>query len=297
MLLVPIIGCFVSGSNGDPGPAFESSGRHPGPGYTGSAGAGSTGAGGAGGAAATDGGAGTTDASFGDASVPDGATGDGATADGARPSACSSSATATFTMSWTVEDGAGAASTCAAQGGQTVDISVVSQATGAAETLTVPCATMAAATCAMPAGAYAVTLSLRDATGGVLAEIVGPTLFLIDGTSTQIASLPFSVGGADATDGRGFALTWSIEKDGTNAAETCAQAGAMSVRVAAGTTTFDLACADGKGRTTSIAPGDYPVTLHLLDAQGADLSVTQTMTLHIDEGQLLFLGNVVFDVI
>jgi len=235
----------------------------------------------------TDGGAATGDARVGD----------GAASDGSVASPCSTTATSTFALAWTVEDGTGAASTCDAQGGQTVDVTIVNPATGATETQTVPCSTMAAATCAMPAGAYDVTLSLRNAGGTVLAEIVAPTLILVDGTATQVASLPFAVGGADATSGRGFALTWSIEQADTSGAETCAQAGAASVRLIAGTKTFDLPCGDGKGRTTAIAPGDYPVTLHLIDAQGADLSVTQTMSLHVDEGQLIFLGNVVFDVI
>jgi hypothetical protein len=294
VVVAPALACVMSGNNGDPGRDFESSGgHHHAPGYAG--GAGAAGASGTAGTPATDGGAG--DASVGDAHVGDARGGDGAPSDGAKVSPCLASATSTFAMSWTVEDGTGAASTCAAQGGATVDITVVDPTSGATEDLSVPCATMQASTCAMPAGAYSVTLRLRNAGGDALAEVVAPTLFLVDGTSTPVGSVPFEVGGADATSARGFALTWSIEQSGGGAAETCAQAGAATVRLVAGSMTYDLPCADGKGRTSAVVPADYAVTVHLLDAHGADLSVTQTMTLFVDEGQLVFLGNVVFDVI
>jgi hypothetical protein len=121
-------------------------------------------------------------------------------------------------------------------------------------------------------------------------------MFLVDGQATGVTSLPLQVGGSDATKGRGFALTWSIDKVGSGAIQTCAQAGAMSVRLTAGTTKFDLPCADGKGRTTAIAPGSYPVTLDLVDGAGATLSETQTMNVAIAAGQLVFLGDVPFDV-
>jgi hypothetical protein len=69
------------------------------------------------------------------------------------------------------------------------------------------------------------------------------------------------------------------------------------VRLTAGTKTFDFPCTDGKGRTSIIAPGDYPVKLRLIDAQGGDISVTQSMTINVGAGQLVFLGDVWFGVV
>jgi hypothetical protein len=303
--LAPVVGCFNASQNGDPGAAFSSgTGSYPmasSSGYAGSRDGGAVtptsptegtthgrGAAGAGGASATD--AGATDA------VADGG-GDARAADGggSRPAACVVGATATFSLAWSLEDATGASATCAATSGVTVDVDVVNVATGAEALSTFPCGALAATTCAMPAGSYSVSMKLRDANGAVLSEIFAPTLFLVDGQATGVTSLPLQVGG-DATKGRGFALTWSIAKLATGAIESCADTGAAKVRLLAGTTTFDLTCADGKGSTTAVAPGSYPVTLDLLDGTGAKLSETQTMTVAIAAGQLVFLGDVPFDV-
>jgi hypothetical protein len=225
----------------------------------------------------------------------DGGTAGTGNASDAGNSACVAGATSTFSFAWTLESATGAASSCDAAGGKTVDIQIVSAASGAAAAATFPCTALAATTCAMRGGAYAISMKLRDAQGAAISEIVAPTLFLVDGQNTAVASLPFQVGG-DTTKGRGFALTWSIDKLGTHAVQTCADASGATVRLTAGSTKFDMACADGKGRTTSIAPGDYPVSLDLVDGTGAVLSETQTMTISVGAGQLIFLGDVPFDV-
>jgi hypothetical protein len=295
--LAPIAGCLTSGENGDPGAAFSSgagqsgaygqAGAHGGGGYVGTsvAGHGATDAGAhdANDAGATEGGA--TDGNATDASMPDA---------GGRSVACTASATATFSFAWSLEDAAGTDSTCDGVGGRAVDLDVINLTTGAEALTTTPCMAKAAVTCAMPAGSYSVSMKLRDSTGAVLSEIFAPRLFLVEGQATAVASLPLQVGGAGATMGRGFALTWSIAKQATGAIQSCAQEGAATVRLFAGTTMFDLPCTDGKGRTTTIAPGSYPVTLNLLDAQMAKLSETQTMTLAIAAGQLVYLGDVPF---
>jgi hypothetical protein len=277
-----VAACLVSGEDGDPGSSFLSgAGAHPGtPGAAGTgshlpprSGSAGTSAAGSTGAAGTTGTAGT----------------------GGKPTACAVGATATFELAWTLEDAAGAATTCAAAGAQTVDVNVVSASTGAVAASTVPCAAMTASTCAMPAGNYAVTLTLKAPGGNTLSEIVAPTLILEGGQVNRTGVLPFQTGGG-ATQGRGFALTWRIagEQDATL---TCDAAGAKTVRLTAGTKTFDLPCAPGKGRTTAIAPGDYSVKLSLLDADGDPLSVTGSMTLRVGAGQLVFLGEALFDVI
>jgi hypothetical protein len=180
-------------------------------------------------------------------------------------------------------------------GGATVDIDVIDLTTGAETSATFPCAAMAATTCAMPGGSYSISMKLRDQNGGLLSDVFAPLLFLVDGKNTPVASLPLQVGG-DTTKGRGFALTWSIEKQSTQAIESCAEASAATVELRAGTMKFDLPCGASKGRTTAIAPGSYAITLDLLDAKAGKLSETQTMTIAIGAGQLVFLGDVPFDV-
>jgi len=300
--LAPLAGCLTSGQNGDPGAAFSSdtsqngpyghAGAHGGGGYVGTsvAGHGATDAGAheAGAHDANDAGATEGDASDGNA-------GDASVSEtGGRSLACTASATATFSFAWSLEDGAGADATCDGVGGRTVDLDVINLTTGAEALSTTPCMAKAAVTCAMPAGSYSVSMKLKDANGAVLSEVFAPRLFLVDGQATAVASLPLQVGGAGSTTGRGFALTWSIAKQSTGAILSCAQESASTVRLLAGTTMFDLPCTDGKGRTTTIAPGIYPVTLDLLDAKSAKLSETQTMTLAIAAGQLVYLGDVPF---
>jgi hypothetical protein len=242
-----------------------------------------------------DGDAATDGATISDGGGPADAAGISSAADASATStACPAGGNAAFALAWTLEDGTGAAKSCDDVGGKTVEVQVVNAATCATSTTVVACAALAATTCALPAGTYALSMKLRDAAGNVLSEIYAPTLFLDAGETSTVASLPLQVGG-DETKGRGFALTWSLERAGTTTAETCAQAGAASVRLIAGTTMFDLPCADGEGLTTAIAPGTYPISLHLVDASGADLSVTQTMNISIAAGQLVFLGDVPFD--
>jgi hypothetical protein len=279
-VLAPVAGCLVSGGSGDPASGFfAGSGGRTGSGYAGSYGSGSAGS------TRSDGGA--RDAT--------GTAGSGSTADGGKLLACQASATATFQVAWTLENAMGAATTCDAAGAQTVDVSAVNLITGARADSTVPCAALKATTCAMPAGDYSLSLTLRAASGASLSEIVAPVLSLTDNQITDLGSLPFETGG-DTTMGRGFALTWSIDDFASGATLTCADAGAQTVRVLAGTKTFDMTCAPGKGRTTAIAPGDYTVALRLLDGTGAELSVTNSMTLHVGAGQLVYLGEALFDV-
>jgi hypothetical protein len=276
-VLIPAA-CSESSYNGSPGPSF----------LAGSAGKGATGKAGTSGQAGTygSGGAGTT---------ATGAAGTGAAGSGSKPQACTANGTTSFTMAWTIEDGAGAPSTCTSVAAKTVDLSIVSLTTGGESQATVPCAALSATTCALPAGAYSVSMKLRADTD-VLAEIVAPQLFAVAGQPTPIASLPFRVGGPDAAMGRGIAATWTIGDD-TETVVTCAAAGAAKVQLAVGTKTFDFPCAEGKGRTTTLAPGSYPVSLRLIDAQNKDLSVTQTMNIAVGAGQLVFLGDVWFEVL
>jgi hypothetical protein len=285
-----VVGCLDAGQNGNPAPAFSSGSgyRYPSSSYP----------------------TGTTPGSSRDAGA-DGVAGDGGVADvqatdagtsssdvdaGSNGTACAASGTATLSLAWSLEDATGAASTCDGVGGKTVDVDVVNLTTGAEAMSTVPCAALAATTCALSAGSHSVSMKLRDAGGAILAEIVAPQLIVVSGQASTVPSLPLQVGGADAANGRGFALTWSIDKQSTGAIESCAQAGAATVRLLAGATIFDLTCGDDKGRTTAIAPGTYQVTLDLLDAAGAKLSETQTMSIAIGAGQLVFLGDVPFDV-
>jgi hypothetical protein len=287
-LLVPAAACTEGQYTGDPGPSF----------LAGSAASG--GKAGTYGSAGTSGAAGTTintgHAGTGITGTTGHAGATGAAGTGGQTQACTVGATGTFTMAWTLEDGAGTATTCDGVAAKTVDIDVANLDTSAQTHLTVPCAAMKAETCALPEGAYSVAMKLRADGGTLLSEIAAPQLFVIDGQATPIASLPFRVGGPDAAMSRGIAVTWSIFDVDTGAILTCADPMAAKVRLTVGTKNFDLPCTDGKGRTTALAAGDYKVTLRLINAQMGDLSVTQTMTIHLGPGQLVFLGDVPFDV-
>jgi hypothetical protein len=322
--LAPLVACMEA-PNGDPGRDFASdTGGYPTYGGTGYAGASAAGSGGGGYAGATGAGTagttqtgaagttqvgtagttqtGTAGAPASDGGAPSGDAGGGAQPDAkgdtttSHPAACVEGATAKFALAWSIENATGADSTCDAVGGATVDVDVVNARTGAETLARVPCASLAATTCGMAGGTYTISLKLRDASGNVLSEVFAPLMFLVDGQQTGVTSLPLQVGGVDANKARGFALTWSIDKVDTGAIETCAQAGAASVRLTAGATTYDLPCIDGKGRTAAIAPGSYPVKLDLIDGTGTTLSETQTMNIAITAGQLVFLGDVPFDV-
>ncbi|HVZ74085.1 MAG TPA: hypothetical protein VHJ20_17020 [Polyangia bacterium] len=245
--------------------------------------------------------AGPTDAATGDAS------GDGGASDAAVIEAGTTEAGAT--EAGATEAGVGdasaadanvseaGASSCAAFGGKTVDVAVTNLVTGATSSTSVACDAMNVTTCSLPHGSYSITLDLRAPSGALLSEIVAPNLVVENGETSRVPSLPFEVGGIGATMGRGFALTWSIEDANTGAARTCAQAGAATVRLEASGKTFDLPCGPGFGRTAPLTAGEYSVKLSLLDAQNAPLSVTESMLLHIENGQLIFLGPAVFDVL
>jgi len=304
-------------SSGDPGRDFQNgTGTYPtangtgyagrrGTSYAGSSGSagGTAGASGAAGSTVADGGAGAGSSGSSDSGgATDGgaagsASGDagGGGAKGTPPAACVVGATATFSLAWSLEDATGADSTCDGVAGKTVDIDLVNVSTGAESLTTIPCAALGATTCAAPAGQYHISMKLRDAGGNVLSEIVAWLEFLVDGQNTAVTSLPFQVGG-DTTKGRGFAATWSIDQATTHAIESCTQANATSVRLTAGMSTFDLPCANGKGRTTAVDPGNYSVNLELIDSAMSPLSVTQTMSISIAANQLVFIGDVPFDV-
>jgi hypothetical protein len=232
--------------------------------------------------------------------MTDAGTRDATGSDGpSKPAACTTGATAAFSLAWTVAGPAGAdggVATCDSVGGKVVDVDVVNLVTGAESSMTVACDKLALTTCPLPRGSYAVTLALHDAAGATVSEIIAPELVVENGQTAALGPLPFEVGGLAASMGRGFALTWSIENATSGAGRTCAQAGAATIRVDANGKIFDLPCAPGAGRTPALTAGEYSVKLSLLDALGAPLSVTGSMILRIENGQLIFLGDAVFDV-
>ncbi|HTA17738.1 MAG TPA: hypothetical protein VK989_00515 [Polyangia bacterium] len=93
-----------------------------------------------------------------------------------------------------------------------------------------------------------------------------------------------------------ISLTWSLERAGTTIAETCAQAGVAKIRLVANTMNVDFQCDSGAGRTPALAAGTYAVSLHALDATGASVSDTSTMNVTVAAGQIVSLGEAVFDV-
>jgi hypothetical protein len=93
-----------------------------------------------------------------------------------------------------------------------------------------------------------------------------------------------------------ISFTWSLEQAGTTIAETCGQAGVATIRLIANGMNVDFKCGDGAGRTPALAAGTYAVSLHALDASGAAVSDTSTMNVTVTAGQIVSLGNAVFDV-
>jgi hypothetical protein len=93
-----------------------------------------------------------------------------------------------------------------------------------------------------------------------------------------------------------ISLTWTLEQAGTTIAETCPRAGVATIRLIANAMNVDFKCGDGAGRTPALAAGTYAVSLHALDATGAAVSDTSTMNVTIAAGQIVSLGNAVFDV-
>jgi hypothetical protein len=304
-VLAPLGACVLPAGDGSPSSLLGDQ-QPPGSGAAGTWGDSSTG--GRDGGEATDAhrDAPARDASAGDATT-DAGTSDATSPDGpSKPAACTTGATAAFSLAWTVSGATGAdggaaggdggAATCDSVGGKTVDVDIVNLVTGAESSMTVSCDKLALTTCPLPRGSYAITLSLHDAAGATVSEIIAPELVVENGQTVALGPQPFEVGGLAATMGRGFALTWSIENATSGAARTCAQAGAATVLVDAGGKTFGLPCAPGAGRTPALTAGEYAVKLSLLDTLGAPLSVTGSMILRMKNGQLIFLGSAVFDV-
>jgi hypothetical protein len=215
---------------------------------------------------------------------------------GGAMTACSSSATTTFSVQWTLENKARQTMNCTAVGATTMDLDVLNVATSAVSHDTFACDTFAGQSAVLAPGSYSVAMRLRDAAGTLLSEAIAPGTFTISaGCSTDLGLVPFEA--VVTTPDQFITLTWAVERVVTGAPLTCADAHATTVELDAGTTAFRWPCSNGKGATGSLAPGSQDVAIKLLDATGTVLSLTPTMPVAIVAGQPTALtGTVTFDV-
>jgi hypothetical protein len=215
---------------------------------------------------------------------------------GGATTVCSSLATTTFSVQWTLEDKARQPMNCTAVGGATMDLDVLEVATSAVSHDTFPCDAFEGTSAVLAPGTYAVAMRLRDAAGTLLSEAIAPGTFAITaGCSTDLGHVPFEA--VVTTPDQFISLTWAVERYGTGAPLSCADAHATHVELTAGTTKFQWPCSNGQGATDSLAAGSYDVSIKLLDATGTALSLTPTMPVAVVAGQPTALsGTVTFGV-
>jgi hypothetical protein len=208
---------------------------------------------------------------------------------------CSATTTPSFSVRWTLEDTAGAPANCTAVGAATMDLDVLDVATSAVSHDTFPCEAMTGTSATLAAGTYSVAMRLRDSAGKLLSEAIAPTTYPINaGCSTDLGLVPFEAVKTTAT--QYFTLSWTIDRVGTSAPLSCAQAHATTIELDAGATSFAWPCANGKAASGSLAPDVYAVAVKLLDATGTVLSATSSMPFTVTAGQPKALGTVTFDV-
>jgi hypothetical protein len=184
--------------------------------------------------------------------------------------------------------------TCVAAGAATMDLDVLAIATNTAYHDTFPCTAMNGVGQTLPPGDYSVAMRLRDSAGTLLSEAIANTTYTIAaGCTTDLGPVIFDA--IVTTPDQYLSLSWSIDRPPASALLSCDQAGAAKVELDAASTTFQWPCRDGQGATTTLAAGSYPVTVKLLDGQGAPLSVTPTMNVTV-ASQPVDLGDVLFDV-
>jgi hypothetical protein len=272
-LLVVAPGCFVSSHDGGGSSSFGSAGASGGGGAGG--GSGGSGGGGVGGGGAGAGGGGT----------------------GGNMSACTGGASSNFRVAWTMEDPSGAPSSCAVVGAATMDLDVLNLSTNVSYHGSFACGQNAGTTCALPSGQYSFAMRLRDVAGTQLLEAVFPEILgIANGRTNDLGSVPFEVAEPGGTQIQYIALSWSLQQFSTGAPLDCASAGAATVELDVGQQKFSFPCSAGQGVSAPLAPGTYPVSMQVLDAQQKQLSVTNTENVSISPDWAVEIGNVIFGI-
>ena len=268
-LLAIAPGCFVSSRDG------SSSSFGSGAGGSGGYGGGSGGVGGSGGAG--------------------GAGGTGAT--GGSTGSCTRDINSDFQVAWTIEDPSGAPSSCAAAGAATMDLDALNLGSNASFHSSFACGQGAGSTCALPPGQYSFAMRLRDVQGTQLLEAVFPEILSItSGRTNDLGIVPFEVVEPGGTQIDYIAFSWTLQQFSTGAALDCASAGAATVELDVGQQKFSFPCSAGQGVSAPLAPGTYPVSMQVLDAQQNQLSVTNTANVTISPDWAVEIGNVVFGI-
>jgi hypothetical protein len=209
---------------------------------------------------------------------------------GGAPSVCAATDTTSFKVTWSLIDLNQDPTTCAAAGAVTMDLDVLNVASNVTTHNSFSCSAMQGIGSPLAAGDYSIALRLRDATGALESEALGPRRYSItQGCLTDLGNVPMQVS-------QSITFTWSLEKLATGAALTCTQANASTLQLTVDGMTAVFPCSDGEATTPPLAPGGHAVSISVLDPQGAVLSTTGSpTTVTITAGKLTDLGNVIFD--
>jgi hypothetical protein len=281
-LLAIAPGCFVSTRDGGGSSSFGLGAGGSG-GYGGSGGAGGVGGGGGGGGG-SGGGVG-------------GSGGVGAGGTGGNTSACTGGATSNFQVGWTIDDPSGAPASCAVVGAATMDLDVLNLGSNVSYHGSFACGQAAGSTCELPAGQYSFAMRLRDVRGTQLLEAVFPEILSIaSGHTNDLGIVPFEVVEPGGTQIQYIAFSWTLQQFSTGGPLDCASAAAATVELDVGQQKFSFPCSAGQGVSAPLAPGTYPVSMQVLDAQQNQLSVTNTANVTISPDWAVEIGNVVFGI-
>jgi hypothetical protein len=191
---------------------------------------------------------------------------------------------------WSVTEGS-LASTCAAVGGDTVEIVSTRLWDGTTLIDKFDCVDLGGTTSGMRPGLYDVSVRLLDASGFQLNDDITVEVRVHSGAALNLGyfNFAFASGGGPLPGGKGrFTATWAVSINGN--AASCGDVGAQTFEIVAqaggAQKTFDFACTAGTATTELLDAGTYVVNVRLLDGTGAmlnDVPVGATVPLAANE--------------
>ena len=181
---------------------------------------------------------------------------------------------------WALQTEGGAPTTCAARGLAEAWVSV------GRESVRVPCGEEERVVFSnLTFGTYPVVIRLRDPSGAVRAERVASTVLATRGVQDYTHTFVFS----DQVPGAGrLRVQWMI--DGEPAADACARAGGVDVRISTREGSIEplsatVPCTAGEHLFEDLRSGSYQLILQLIDRIDRTISVRPTAALLVTEGQ------------
>ena len=204
--------------------------------------------------------------------------------------------TGTFSLSWNIVVGT-ADTLCFDVGASTLEFEATLEGPGATVRATFDCADHLDTTPEFTPGNYDILVRLRDGDRNPLAQRnLGGPFAITAGSNNDLGNVTFFL-----PEGSGrIGFTWTILQGGLDA--TCADVGAQTIEIDTTPTanpnmTVDLFdCSTSGGVIDALAPGDYDLTVYLLDSGGQTVSVATPMpTVTVISGQTIDAGDFVFD--